>query len=97
MKRSIHRGAERDLGDAARYYKAQAGNAVAARFVDEFERVAKLLEANPAYGTPTRNGRRIYPLKGFPYSLVYRLTGSEIRILVVRHQSRNPTFGSERS
>ena len=97
MKRSIHREAERDLGDAARYYKAQAGNAVAARFVDEFERVAILLEANPGYGTPTRSGRRVFPLRGFPYSLIYRLTGSEIRILVVRHQSRNPAFGSERS
>ena len=97
MKRSIHREAERDLGDAARYYQAQAGSAVASRFMDEFERVAKLLEANPGYGTPTRSGRRIYPLRGFPYSPIYRLTSDEIRILVVRHQSRNPAFGSGRA
>jgi plasmid stabilization system protein ParE len=97
MKRSIHQEAERDLGDAARYYLAQAGGAVAARFVDEFERVATLIEANPGYGTPTRNGRRIYPLRGFPYSVIYRITGNEFRVLVVRHQSRNPAFGSERS
>ena len=97
MNPSIHRDAERDLGDAARYYKTEAGAAVANRFLDEFERVADLLEANPGFGTPTTTGRRVYPLRGFPYSVIYRLVGGDLRVLVVRHQSRDPKFGGERT
>jgi len=43
---TLHRGAERDLGDAARFYRNEAGRAVAARFIEEFERIAMLLSAN---------------------------------------------------
>ena len=47
MKRSIHRSADNDLTDAFRYYRARAGTGVAGRFLKEFERVLRLLEANP--------------------------------------------------
>jgi plasmid stabilization system protein ParE len=55
---SLHRGAEIDLADAARFYRREAGRAVAARFLDEFERVTALLAANEALGTPTGDDRR---------------------------------------
>lgn len=96
MSRSIHRKAERDLGNAVRYYEANAGAAVADRFLREFVRVADLLETNPGFGTPTAVDRRIYPLRGFPYSVIYRIATGQLRVLVVRHQSRNPEFGDER-
>jgi plasmid stabilization system protein ParE len=59
--------------------------------------VAALLEANPGMGTPTDEGRRMYPLVGFPYSIIYREYAGEIRILVVRHQSRDPDHGQNRN
>ena len=96
MKRSIHRSADNDLTDAFRYYRARAGTGVAGRFLKEFERVSRLLEANPGFGTPTSDGRRSFPLNGFPYSIIYRESSSGIRILVVRHQSRDPFFGGDR-
>lgn len=97
MTRSIHRSAENDLAGAFRYYKAEAGVGIAGRFLNEFERVARLLESNPGFGTPASDGRRWFPLKGFPYSVIYRETGSGIRILVVRHQSRDPSTGEGRT
>ena len=62
--------------------------APARRFVDEFERVAQLLEEFPGVGTPGEDGRQSFPLTGFPYSVIDRHGGTGIRILVVRHQHR---------
>ena len=96
MKRSIHRLAEQDLRDAAGFYRREAGAGVAMRFLAEFERVVDLLASEPGIGTPTADGRQAFPLVGFPYSVIYRHLVDEIRILVVRHQRRDPRFGSPR-
>jgi plasmid stabilization system protein ParE len=96
VKPSIHRLAEQDLREAADFYGREAGVGVALRFLDEFERVAELLESQPGIGTPMPDGRHAFPLVGFPYSVIYCHMADEIRILVVRHQRRDPGFGSSR-
>lgn len=96
MSRSIHRLAAEDLAVAARFYRAEAGAGVARRFLVEFERVAKLLERYPSLGTPLSEGRRAHPLTDFPYSVIYKVEGEDLRILVVRHQSRDPGYGEGR-
>ncbi|BAO80226.1 plasmid stabilization system protein [Serpentinimonas raichei] len=96
MTRSIHRLAAEDLAQAVRFYQNEAGAGLARRFLNEFERVAQLLEQHPGLGTPTADGRRAHPLSDFPYSLIYRHEGLELRILVVRHQSRDPEHGAGR-
>lgn len=97
MSYSFHRDAEQDLTDAFRFYKREAGAGVAGRLLIEFERVVSLLQQFPDIGTPTNEYRRSYPLTGFPYSLIYRHTSTHIRVLVVRHQSRDPEHGEQRS
>jgi plasmid stabilization system protein ParE len=96
VNRSIHRSASEDLADAVRFYKREAGIGLARRFLAEFERVTKLLEQHPDLGTPAAHGRKLHPLADFPYSVIYRRDESEIRVLVVRHQSRNPEYGDGR-
>lgn len=96
MTYSLHPGAEHDIANALDFYKEQAGLAVAERFLEEFERVAKLLIEYPDLGTPTTRGRRTFPLKVFPYSVVYRNLESNIRILIVRHQHRAPGYAGGR-
>ena len=96
MNRSIHRFASEDLAEAIRFYKSEAGVGLARRFLNEFERVAKLIEQHPGIGTPTADGRRVHPLTDFPYSLIYRQEDVGLRILVVRHQSRDPDYGESR-
>jgi plasmid stabilization system protein ParE len=97
VKPSIHRLAEQDLRDAAGFYRREAGAGVALRFLAEFERIVDLLVSEPGIGTPTAGGRQAFPLAGFPYSVIYRQLGDEIRVLVVRHQRRDPGFGDSRS
>ena len=71
MTYSLHPGAEHDIANALDFYKEHAGLVVADRFLVEFERVVKLLIEYPDLGTPTTKGRRMFPLKVFPYSVVY--------------------------
>jgi toxin ParE1/3/4 len=48
MTYSLHPGAEQDVAGALNFYNEQAGPVVAARFLEEFERVARLLVEYPA-------------------------------------------------
>lgn len=96
MSYDLHPGAERDIAEALDFYTAQAGRRVAARFLDEFERVARLIAGRPDLGTPLQRGRRSFPLSVFPYAVVYRTTEHGLRILVVRHHHRKPGYASRR-
>jgi toxin ParE1/3/4 len=80
------------LADAAAFYKERAGAALARTFLSEFERVATLLMQNPNLGTSAGGPYRIYPLRRFPYSVVYRSANEGLRILVVAHQHRRPSY-----
>jgi len=96
VTRSIHREAEKDLIAAFRYYQSAAGSGIAKRFLDDIERVARLIEESPAIGALGENNRRNHPLSVFPYTIIYRQTATGVRILVVRHQHRHPDFGAHR-
>lgn len=96
MTYSLHRGAELDLLEAARFYRREGGAKLANRFLTEFERVAKLLVEFPGLGTPADELRRIHPLHDFPYSVIYRDIGGHVRILVVRGFFRDPEHGESR-
>lgn len=96
MTYQLHPDAEQDLLDALAFYWQEAGRAVAERFVDAFEQAAKLIAENPSLGAPTNASRRSFPLRGFPYSVIYRPVETGIRILVVRHQHRHPAHGDQR-
>jgi plasmid stabilization system protein ParE len=96
VKYSLHPDAVQDIADAMDFYAAQVGMLVAERFLDEFERVANLLVSHPGLGTPTMKGRRVFPLRVFPYSVVYRSLATGMRIIVVRHQHRKPGHGGAR-
>lgn len=96
MSYSLHRGAELDLREAAGFYRREGGAGLAKRFLDEFERIASLLVEFPGIGTPVDDLRRVHPLHGFPYSVIYRENGGHVRILVVRAQHRDPEHGQTR-
>lgn len=96
MTYALHPGAEHDIANALDFYSEQAGLVVAERFLEEFERVAKLLVEHPSLGTPITKGRRTFPLKVFPYSVIYRNLENSIRILIVRHQHRKPGYAGGR-
>ena len=96
MNFTLHPAAERDLDEACRRYRKKASGRVIVRFLDEFDRIARLLAREPGLGTPAGHERASFPLHGFPFTVIYKATGTGIRVLVVRHQHRDPEHGEER-
>jgi toxin ParE1/3/4 len=97
MKVTLHPGAEQDVQEAAAFYAREGSPLVAARFVAEFKRLGVLLLEHPDIGSPRANGRRGFSMSVFPYTVIYRATADEIKMLVVKHDSKRPGFGGKRS
>ncbi|MFM8899847.1 MAG: type II toxin-antitoxin system RelE/ParE family toxin [Burkholderiales bacterium] len=97
MSYVLHRLAEHDLQSAFQFYREKGSDKVALRFLAEFDRVAELLVENPGIGTPVRADRRRYPIRTYPYSVIYKVTAAGIRVLAVSHQRREPSFGLDRN
>ena len=96
MNFTLHPGAERDLDEACRRYREKASGRIIVRFLDEFDRIARLLAREPGLGTPAGYERASFPIHGFPFTVIYKPTRAGIRVLVVRHQHRDPEHGEER-
>ena len=100
MRVVFHAEAQLEFSAAAMYYKREAGQVISLAFSNEIERVANLLAEFPEFGTPLqdspKSGLRRYPLKRFPYDLMYRAQDDVIRILAVAHQHRQPGYWQSR-
>jgi plasmid stabilization system protein ParE len=96
MKATFHPDAEKDIAEAAAFYELEGSAKLAARFVAEIKRAVNVLLEYPGLGTPRASGRKFFPVRVFPYSLIYRQTNDGIYILVVRRHRRRPEFGSQR-
>ena len=88
--------AEEELAETLAFYREHASLAIAAAFLSEFTRVAHLAASNPGLGTPTSRGRRLLPMRRFPFSLVYRESEGGVRISAVAHQRRRPGYWRKR-
>ena len=97
MKVTLHPAAEQDIQEAAAFYEREGTPMVAARFIGEFKRLATLLLEHPEIGSPRSNGLRGFSMSVFPYAVIYRASADEIKILVVKHDSKRPGFGGRRS
>lgn len=99
MEREIifRRLVQRDMDAILRYYREEAISSVADRFFETFLHLSeKALEAprifHPASGILRRANH-----PGFPYHFLFRETPSGIRVLVLRHDRRHPSFGLNRA
>jgi plasmid stabilization system protein ParE len=92
MKYSLHPEAQADLRDAAEHYREQADIRLSQALLGEFERSVNLLLRHPLLGAVWRHGKRRYSMNRFPYSLIYLVSGEEIRFFAVAHHSRLPGY-----
>jgi toxin ParE1/3/4 len=93
---SLAEEAERELIDAAVFYAEQANVDLGLAFITEFERSLEVLVAHRSLGAPWRARTRRFPLRRFPYSLIYRIEGDELRVIALAHQRRRPGYWSTR-
>lgn len=93
---SISPGAERELTEGALFYSEQANTELGLAFIAEFERALEILCEHPNLGAPWRAVTRRFPLRRFPYSVIYVIKGTELRVIAFAHQRRQPGYSSGR-
>lgn len=96
MKIIYHRLAVRDVREILDHYENEAGAKLGDRFFNDFLATVAKAVSNPAFFPPVGKTMRRANLTDFPYHLLYEVRLWGIRIIVVRHHSRNPLFGMRR-
>ena len=92
MSHWLHPEAEGELTEAAVYLAEHASAVIANAYLNEFERVVAVVEANGNLGTPGVDGLRVFPFRRFPYSIIYRAADSGPQMYAVSHQKRAPGY-----
>ena len=97
MNVSLTSEADQELVEGAQFYAREAKEELGQAFISEFERSATLLTEQPFLGSVWRGVVRRLPMRRFPYSIIYYVRESEVRVLAIAHQSRKPGFWRGRS
>lgn len=94
MNYSFEPSAQAELLAAIDWYLSEAGESQANEFEAAVFRAVRLLAALPSLGTPLYpgTGARCWPLRQFPYTLIYRAEAGDVCVLAVAHQSRAPGY-----
>ena len=92
----FHRLVQRDMNDIRGYYIDEVGERLADRFYESFLAVVNRAAANPNYFHEIRPTLRKAAIPKFPYHFLYRETLKGIRVLVLRHDKRHPSYGLSR-
>lgn len=92
----FHPDTEAELTEALDFY-AQQGPGLDRRFVAEFEHALEQIVRFPEAAAPLHGRLRRKLLPSYPFSLIYRLTDTQIRVLAVAHQKRRPFYWRTRS
>lgn len=93
---TYHPSVPKEARDAADYYDSIStglGNAFWAELLAAIEYATRFPERH--HFDPS--GRRRASLQRFPYHFLFRTYTDRIRITVIRHDRRKPSFGSRRS
>ncbi len=92
---TFNRLAETELRDAVHYYESEAPG-LGRRFLSAVESALAEILDHPLVGSPLRDDVRRKRVGRFPYHLLYRVAGDEVRILAVMHKRRRPLCWAER-
>jgi toxin ParE1/3/4 len=77
-----------ELLAALQRYRDETGASVAAHFDDSVRHAVMRLVQRPELGSPAPAGLRTWPLRRFPYTVVYRVEATEVVVIAVAHQRR---------
>jgi toxin ParE1/3/4 len=96
MRSSIHKKAKDEIIDGARFYR-ERDPAVASRFIRRIEEAKSRIERSPSSFPLIDEEHRRMLVPGFPYSIIFKVAGGELRIIAVAHQSREILYWRDRS
>lgn len=98
MKLSYHPAVQRDVNGILSYYRSESGESLADRFFDALsiclDEIARHPERFPPYLGHHRFRRA--KLGTFPHIVVFRILYDKVRVTVIKHEKRHPSFGMSR-
>lgn len=96
MRVILHPKIDSDVSAIMEYYERVASRELADDFYAELrDFTLKAVERPESFPIRERDLRRVN-LHRFPYHFLFSIVGDVVRILVVRHHRRNPSFGVHR-
>ena len=87
--------ANREVDDAVKWYESKE-EGLSREFLDELDRVVRIVRLYPQAGMQIEPDVRRFPLTRFPYSLIYGIDEQTIVVLAVAHQQREPRYWADR-
>lgn len=90
-----HRLAAKDAREIAQKYEF-ISDSLCDRFWSEFDQAIEAIQYHPERHHFDPSGKRRKNLKRFPYHILFEIRFDCIRVLVVRHHRRNPSYGLRR-
>ena len=92
-----HEAVQSDLDDAVFWYRGEAGDAVALRFLDEVEACVARICDGPLKYREVRPKLRRAVVHGFPYLIYFRYEETQaVTILAIVSSQRRPFFWASR-
>ena len=92
MSYFFHEAARVEHLEHVAYYEERL-HGLGARYLAAFEAaMAKVCENPDRYRVEVPPGIRRYRVPGFPYNILYRLSGSDVEVLVVAPHKRRPGY-----
>ena len=85
----LGRKALRDIDEAVLWYKARSRR-TARRFLEEYQAARDLILESPERWPLIDEDLRKLPLRTFPYSMIYSVSGEIVLVYAVAHAKRAP-------
>lgn len=96
MRIEYHPSLYSELEEVRDYYESHSAG-LGGDFVDEFERQVLKIAAMPERWMIVRGDLRRSLIKRFPYVIFFRIIEADvIRVTVVKHEKRHPSYGMQR-
>jgi len=96
MRLILHPKVFSDIDKIMEYYEQVATPELADEFYAELRHWMEQAAEKPGSFSIRENDIRRVNLRRFPYHFLFRIVGDAVRILVVRHHGRRPSFGMRR-
>jgi plasmid stabilization system protein ParE len=91
MRGRFLKPAEAEVEEAARYFDEQR-DGLGERFQQDLLDAVKVVTGHPLIGKPVRGRVRQFPLRRFPYKMIYVIDGDDVVIVAVAHHRRRPGY-----
>jgi len=96
MRLVLHPKVYSDIDKIMEYYERVATSKLADEFYAELRHFVEQAADRPESFSVREHDIRRVNLQRFPYHFWFRIVDDVVRILVVRHHSRHPSFGLSR-